>query len=96
MPSPILALSSMMLALLYLMNIFPAGGENPIQRSGDIHFGEDDCFGGGEQHGIFDRLILAFRRGEQGDLELFAEVEGGGADHVFDVFDKEHLCVILD
>ena len=48
-------------------------------------------FGGAEHLGIFEGLVLPFGDREDRHLVVLAEVEGGGADQIADVFDHQDV-----
>ncbi len=55
---------------------------------------EQHDVGRGEHVGILERLVLALGDRQDGDLVVFAEVEGGRADEVADVLDQEQRFVL--
>src|SRR5258705_8043992 len=66
-------------------------GEIKVGGLDQIHLGDDCHIGAVEDGRILQRLVFAFRGGEQDEAEFFAEVIAGRADEIADVFDKEEI-----
>ena len=67
------------------------GGVVVIARLGQVQFADDGDIRRLEHGRIFERLVFAFRHGQEHDAQVFAEVVGGGADEIPDVLDDEQV-----
>jgi len=47
----------------------------------------------GENAGILEGLVIPLGNGEQHDLEVLAQVVGGGADQIANIFDEKDICL---
>ena len=62
-----------------------------LHRLGDVHLVDDDHVRRVDQRGVLERLVLAFRRGDQHDAHILAQVEIARADQVAHVLDEEKV-----
>ena len=51
-------------------------------RVGKIEFSDDGDVGSIEDGGIFKRLVFAFGRGNEHQVQVLTEIESGGADEL--------------
>src|SRR5258705_8174992 len=66
-------------------------GEIKVGGLAQIHLGHDCHIGAVQDGRILQRLVFAFRSGEQDEAEFFAEVIAGRADEIADIFNKEEI-----
>ena len=61
---------------------------------GEVHFRDDGDVGGVEDRRVFQRLVLAFGDRDQDQAEVFAQIVGGRADEIADVFDEQEIQLV--
>src|SRR5579863_6981678 len=73
------------------MNVAICGLLIKFDRCRQVHLGDDRDVGAVEDGRVFQRLILAFRDREKDQTKIFAEIIGGWAHQVANIFDKQKI-----